>query len=176
MIGKLNWVLLLAALLAVGCECKPGRNFKRYNVNVTLDDTGLKDETGKTRRVEVNIIGVSRSEYPRWEAKSVNEFWEPGDEFRATPAKAIISLNEKQKSATFSTTQPVWDQWNKPEYLFVLLRVAGIDHKDAPGNSDPWRLVLPLDKCYWPGSTKTLEVTVKQTGINTTTTPRPTKN
>jgi len=141
---RVSIVLLAAGLVAAAGGC--------HNVRVVLDesDPGLKDAKGALKSIEVNIIAVSNTELPKWEGKSMTEYWEPGDELRQSAEKVVMTFGEgKPTEQTLSSNDPVWDQWDDryAKHLLILANLPGI--KDQSGAADPRRLILRNYKDLW---------------------------
>jgi len=135
---------LAAVCLVGGCE--------HFNVHVMLDknDVGLKDDKGALKSIEVHIVAVSRTEFPRWETMSMTEYWEPGNPMRESAIKYVMTFGANSPiEQVLQKTDPIWAKWDErnAEQLLVLVFLPGI--KDKPGEADPRRLILPYDSSKW---------------------------
>jgi len=150
-------VMCLVGLVG-GCE--------HFNVIVMLDanDTGLKDDTGALKSTQVDIVAVSRTEFPRWEKMSMSEYWEPGCPIPKSAIRHVMTFGEKLPiEQVLRKSDPIWKKWDErnAEYFLILTNLPGI--KDEPGAADPRRLILPYDpgkweKRYWGNDTIKIEL------------------
>jgi hypothetical protein len=162
--------LLFIPLLSLGC-CQ--HEMRKFDVNVSLDDSLRDDATRQLRPVEINLIGVSTDALATWENKSVTDYFKPPDLLRRSADKAVLRLGPGVPSATLSVSDPLWETWkaSKAEWLIIVCdypRLPGI----LPGDQDPRRRTLPLDECRW-GDRRTIDIVVKSDGLTVLTPPPP---
>jgi len=168
----MNRVVLLAGIvvmasLAGGCDPGP------FNVDVLLDerDTGLQDKIGAVQSIEVNLVGVSDTDLRRWEEVSMNSYWEPDNKMRTSAIKYVMRFGEGHpKKQTLKVSDAIWKEWIKKRqanHLFVLAYLPWLQ-KDSPGDADPRRKILPLERGRWEWSAwgaLTIPVELRATGM-----------
>lgn len=158
---------ILLASLAAGCS--PGA----FNVEVYLDetDTGLRDKIGAVQSIEINFVGVNETEYRRWEQMSMNDYWEPDNRMRTSAIKYVLTFGEGHpKKQMLKISDPIWREWvtkRQANHLFVMAYLPWIQ-EDSPGNADPRREILPLERGRWEWSawgSLTIPVELRATGM-----------
>ncbi len=144
--------LPLLVLAIAGCA-----GMGRFDVDVTVDRAGFKSGVGAVPSIEVNLVGVNNVEFPKWNTKSMTEYWEPDDPLRTGTVNRgfayVMTFGEEQPvRQVLSRRHPVWSQWaaNGAENLFVLVNYPRVA-KDQAGNADPRRKILPLERKRWKG-------------------------
>ena len=134
-------LLIPMALAAGGCR----------SITVSLHP-GLQ---GKT--VQVNVVGLTQSEYQQWHDYSMSQYWNHDDELRTSAieggyAEARVFKAANCEPMVIKESDPIWrQQWNGRGaiHVLVLADLPG-SHKDKPGNADARRLIFPLEKKWWP--------------------------
>ncbi len=163
-------LLVLAAVLAGCSSCKPGKPgaVGKYAIEVSLD------ESLKSSSVVVDLVGVNPSGLPRWEAYNMSNYWHEGDAMRHDADKVVLNFISGQTlTNSLSVTNAIWDRWKSQGVSTVLvLADISVRGESRPGNQDPRRQILPLDKCQWPSKTKVLNVLVQRSGIKVLTPAR----
>jgi hypothetical protein len=137
-------VVLLA--LSSGCLEYPGPP-TRYSVVITLDDAL------KNRAIDVDLIG-GKDQDPAFVDKSVTDYFTTNDRDRRDAAQSGVKtfsfgpgLPAKQE---FTPKDPMWkklweEHWEKSgANTFYILANLPDAFKDAPGEHDPRRRILPL--------------------------------
>jgi hypothetical protein len=139
---------LLAVLpLVTGC-----RSVGRYNVKVQVD----REDWDRT--VQVDFIGVTKTDYPRMNAVDINQYFAPNSDFRRDVDRVTLQFGQDREPVqTLSKRNPAWRRWlgSGAMYLFVLADLPGAFVGSA-GEADMRRLVLPLRKKRWPRSIRLL--------------------
>ena len=136
-------VLVLCATL---CGCGMGR----FNVKVSLDK-GMVDKQGEIPRVEVHLVGVNASEYDVFNNYSMGKYWVHGDALARDASKHAMQFGVgRPVEQALSEKDEIWGKWQNKgsENLFILVNLPGV-HEDKPGNADPRRLILLLDRKHW---------------------------
>jgi hypothetical protein len=155
------------AWLLGGCSAGP------FNVEVLLDerDTGLQDKIGAVQSIEVNLVGVSDTDFTRWEQMSMNNYWEPDNRMRTSAIKYVMRFGDGHpKKQKLSLNDPIWKEWiNKRQanHLFVLAYLPWLQ-EDKPGDADPRRKILPLERGRWEWSAwgaLTIPIELRATGM-----------
>lgn len=150
--------LFSLTLLSGGCCPKVGP----MSVTVSVDPS-LQDRT-----VYVDLIALNESSGKVLAAKSMTEYWDPRDTTRTKSLSVypIQFTKENPGPHTLSEDDPIWETWGEFTELYVLAQLP-VSVTDQPGDLDPRRLILPLDRCRWDG--ETIEIVVKE-GLVTHTT------
>jgi hypothetical protein len=157
-----------------GCaSCKPGRPGPpgQYNIEVTLDDS-LKSSS-----VIVDLVGANPSNFPRYENCDMGKYWKDGDPMRNDADKVVLNFVTGQAlTKTMEVTNAHWNKWKSQgvTHVLVLADLPGAI-TSRPGNQDPRRQILSLDRCNWPNKTTTLKVLVQRSGIVVQTPVRATR-
>lgn len=168
-------LLVLAAAALAGCgSCKPGGppgDPLAYNLTVAAG------ESLKGSSVIVDVVGVNPSELPRWQTKSLKDYFGKDDPLRADALKATHTfLPGQQAPFVLAKTNAIWKKWLGPgagvQDLIIIADLPGVYPEGKVGNQDPRRQRIPLCKCYWPSGTKDLKVEVQAGGVKIVTLPR----
>src|SRR6266568_4431840 len=165
------WVvgmLVVTAALTQGCGSHP--EMAERNVNVSLDDT-----LARATAVEVNLIGVNDTEFPRYANRPVDDYWRDVAGDKAPRDRAVMKLSGGNRSQTLSRTDPVWQQW-RAKGAMRLVAIAFIPGLSGSGEGerDPRRIILPLDKNRWKELVD-IRIIVSQSGLTCPTQPEPEK-
>jgi hypothetical protein len=170
-------LLLVGLLAAVGCT-----GMGRFDLDVTMDHRAFQAELGTVPSVEVNFIGVNRTEYAVWYSYSINKYWLPENSQRVTAVRqgetAVATFSEHPPyNVVISRTNKFWDRWRKKGaiYLIALCNYPRTS-KDEPGEADPRRVILPLSKQRWSGyfwGRRRIRFQVTPRGIDCLTPPLP---
>ena len=145
-----------------GC-CMFSPKIKAYNVNLSLDES-LQGST-----IQVDLIGFNEGNLSRYKSYSVsNYFGDPDDRIRNLSEKKQFIFGQGQPmEQAMLDTDPMWEVWldqEKALYLLALVDLPGvIEDKDA--QSDPRRLIMPLDKCLWQGNVKTIDIVISEVNV-----------
>lgn len=161
----------VSALMLGGC-CSGGMMHR--NINLTLGKSLRQNDTS-TSSITVDLVGVNDSDYQRWYNYAMTKYFTAGNSLRAGATKAVVHfVPGGPASATFSKHNPIWKQWKQQgdTHLFVLASLPGI-RQNLPGAEDSRRLILPFNRCRWPGSANPIKVAVKNSGLVCLTPPKP---
>jgi hypothetical protein len=158
---QLKWHVLgvlLAVLLIGGC----------HGVPMNRVATITADEDVCQQSVEVHLVGVNRFKKEQWDNYSMTEYWQPNNQLRksASAYTYVIQYGKAPPERTLSKKHPIRKLWKtrKAEYLFVLVDLPGI-FKDAHGDADPRRLILPaLNSKEW-GFQKEIKIAISSSNI-----------
>jgi hypothetical protein len=152
---------LAAALFLASCATLPKP--QAYNIKVTLDPAMIGNS------FQVDLIGANKvSDLPKWESYSVNEYWQPENVVRRDARKATLEFGRgRPDTQVFASTDPRWSEWlaTGALYLVVIADLPG-SWTDRPGNADPRRVILPLDKVEWGKNTDTIEFRIQSSGVS----------
>ena len=136
---------------------------KRLNVTIMLDPALAKDPAS-IPTVEVNLVGVNKSELPQWKAYSMAEYWAPGNKLRAGAEKYVVRFAQTlPTSHKLERKAAIFQKWQKKttSHLFVLADLPGVANP-APGGSDPRRMILPLHPKAWKADSITITIKAGQ--------------
>lgn len=134
----------------------------RMNVVVELDEEFARDPAA-VPTIEVNLVGVNESELPQWKGYAMAAYWSPGDKLRSGADKYELRFSQTTPSEqTLSRKDPIFGVWQEKtaSHLFVLADLPGVSDP-APGEADPRRMILPLNRKAWKLKKKTVTVTIK---------------
>jgi len=164
----LSGLTLVMAALSQGCSSHP--EMAERNVIVSLDDT-----LARATAVEVNLIGVNDTEFPRYANRPVDDYWRDVASDKAPRERAIMKLSGSNRSQTLSRTDPLWQKWkaNGAMRLVAIAFIPGLSGS-GEGERDPRRIILPLDKNRWKELVD-IRIMASQSGLTCPTQPEPEK-
>jgi len=147
-------LLWLTILALAGCG-----TMGRFDVIVSIDEQGFRKAVNTVPSIEVHLVGVNDMEIKEWSTKSMTQYWEPDDGLRTTMVHKgyahVMTYGEAQpKRDILYRWKGVWDLWEAKgsRNLFVLVNYPrGAQVKDAEGEADARRRILPLEKARWSG-------------------------
>ena len=158
---------IVAAMALTGCcnsEMRP------YNTTVALAPNAFTTKPV----IEVHLVGVSESENNMWANYSMSRYWGADDRLRQSAPKFVMSFGpNKPESQTLAADNPIWQTWlNAGATRLYVLAFLPERFDDAPGDQDPRRRILPLDKCKWPDQGKqAIRVTLLPSNVRVDTAP-----
>ncbi len=167
------WTMSLVGLmvLALGGCCTGGMMHR--NIKLTLGKS-LQQKNVSTSSITIDLVGVNSSDYQRWYNYAMTKYFTAGNTLRAGATKASVHFTPGGPAAiTFSKHNPIWKQWKSQgdSHLFILASLPGL-RQDLPGPEDSRRLILPFNRCRWPGSAHPIQVAVKNSGLVCLTPPK----
>ena len=175
--GCIRWAGAVLLVALAGC----GR-MGRFDVVVTIERDGFKKTLGVLPSVEVNLVGVNDTEYEEWYGAPASQYWEPDNARRLTTVRKgyahVMTFGEEQPSRQILYRRNVvYDAWaaKNARHLFILCNFPRVA-QDQPGNMDPRRRILPLDKERWQGyfwGKRVIWVEVTPSGLICHSTPLP---
>src|SRR5688500_1513775 len=154
-----------------GCGCKS--ESKPYNVTVSLDPSFA----GKPV-IEVHLVGINDSEDRYWNQYSMTRYWSSDDKLRQTAPRHVMQFGpNKPDSQTLSADHALWNTWlSRGATKLYVLAFLPEKFDDAPGDTDPRRRILPLDRCKWPQADKQqIKVKLLPSNVEVETPPGPAK-
>jgi hypothetical protein len=170
---RTQWALMLGIMLAMaalsqGCGSKP--EMAERNVIVTLDET-----LARASAVEVNLIGANDTDYPRVAQRGVDDYWRDVAADQAPRDRYVMKLSGSNRSRTLSRTDPIWQTWRGKGAmrLVAIAFIPGLGGS-GPEQSDPRRIILPLDKNRWKELVD-IRINASQSGLTSPTQPEPEK-
>ncbi|TVR52423.1 MAG: hypothetical protein EA425_05000 [Puniceicoccaceae bacterium] len=153
-------------LLLAGCATTPPPIQPAFNLVVDPAYAGAS--------IQVDLVGVNASEVARWRTKSVNDYFSPGDPFRATAErKSFLMGPDGEDAPVLAANDPIWQRWQRRDvsFIVVLADLPGY-MEDREGAIDSRRLIVPLGGDRWDRarpSTITLEIS--PTGVSSIPAP-----
>ncbi len=156
----LTVVALLFVFFMTGCS--------QHSSTITVNG---KDSIS-SKSVEIHIVGINISEKRQWDELSMNEYWQPGNQFSASAQQRRVTLYMGEgKAASFVVSKKdypdIWAEWKRRNacYLVILvdMPIVSSPYKDMVGNADSRRLCVPFDPCCWKGGK--IEFDVEQGAI-----------
>lgn len=138
---------IVLAFLAGGCAPGP------FNVEVSLaeKDAKLRDETGTLRSIEIDLVGVNESELERWKQMPISNFWKTDSPIRLGSRRFVMAFGQgRSPKQALLKADAIWKTWIEErgaKYLVVLAYLPSI--QDQPGEADPRRIILPLERGKW---------------------------
>jgi hypothetical protein len=170
---RTQWVWMLGLMLALaalsqGCSSKP--EMAERNVIVSLDET-----LARASAVEVNIIGANDTDYPRVAQRGVDDYWRDVAADKAPSDRYVMKLSGTNRSKTLSRTDPIWQTWRAKGAmrLVAIAFIPGLSGS-GPEQTDPRRIILPLDKGRWKELVD-IRINASQSGLTSPTQPDPEK-
>lgn len=162
------WVIgiTLLAALSQGCGSRP--EMAERNVVVSLDDP-------RVSAMEVNLIGANDTDFPRVANGGVDEYWNAVRNEKAPTDRKVIKLSQAKRSETLSRNDPIWQTWRSKGAmrLVAIAFIPGLSGS-GQGESDPRRIILPLDKNRWKDLVD-IRIIATQSGLTCPTQPEPEK-
>ncbi len=158
-------VLLAIASIAVGCRSTPKPKVRTWTVKITKVTPAS---------IEVDLLGVNKSEDSYWRSVSVNKYWQPNSALRReAESRAKTTRFENAREYVLSKDDPVWAKWFGYG-AYELMVIANLPGSFSDSSADPRRLFLPLDKNQWPeAKAQTLELEVSESQIRVLTPQKP---
>lgn len=169
---KVLLVASLALLGVMGGGCSSKAKMGKYNIQVSLDPSLAS--SAAVPSIEVDIIGVSPARQAVWDAQSLNNYFAAANMERQTADRFTMTFGAGATAPqTLSSSDPMWAKWlgSGAEQVYILANLPGVS-TDAPGASDPRRLILPLDTRQWERG-QTIQVEVQRNRLELRTAPKP---
>ena len=163
------WAALCFGLTGCGCKSES----KPYNVTVSLDPSFA----GKPV-IEVHLVGINDAEDGYWKGYSMTKYWSSDDKLRQTAPRHVMQFGpNKPDSQTLAADHAVWNTWlSRGATKLYVLAFLPEKFDDAPGDTDPRRRILPLDRCKWPQADKQqIKVKLLPSNVEVETPPGPAK-
>jgi len=149
------------------------REFMSVLIMATVCLGGCRSIAVKTNivPVEVNVVGINKSQFPYWQGMSMTAYWEPENQDRKQ-AKKDGFLHEMRFSQSGSRelilarNDSIWKKWKKKktDYLFIMANLPPGTYKDQTGSADKRRLIIPYE--CWGRFQGQAEIIVDAGGIS----------
>ena len=159
---------LVSMVLLTGCGSTPRAT--NLQVNMTLNEQLA--QSGRVPSIEVDVIGLNQSQLETFRTVSLSEYFLSSLR-RDTNKKTFYFASGNTEPKTLARTDGVWKEWIDGQgamYLAVLADIPGVT-QDLPGEADPRRLILPLDRSRWSGTR--VDIRVDGSGLTLLTPPKP---
>ncbi len=158
-------VLLVIALVAVGCGSTPKPKVRTWTIKITKVTPAS---------IEVDLLGVNKSEDSYWRSVSVSKYWQPNSPLRReAESRAKSTRFEGSREYVLSKDDPIWAKWFGYG-AYELMVIANLPGSFSDGAADPRRLFVPLDKAQWPqAKDQTLELEISENQVRVLTPQRP---
>lgn len=157
-------VMLVVTMLVAGVGCGgPKQPVPRaFDVQVNMGET-LRGSTAG-----VHLVGVNSAEKAQWESQPMSRYWDSPLRTSAESRGMVYPMVFASGSTTQSLPMghPIWQQWlgNDALWLFILADLPG-EHMDMPGEADPRRAILSLDKRKWDKDQSALRISLQEGGV-----------
>jgi len=156
---SLPCALLAAAFLVAGCRSTAPRP---WNINITKTTPAS---------IQIDLIGITKSEEPKWEGYGMDQYWSDGD-LRRKNADSLTQTLKMNQPWKISIKDPQWHKWLN-RGATELAVIANLPGKFPPGSADPRLNFFPLSRRAWKAKNHTLEFEVQDTIVIPLTPQRP---
>ena len=161
---------VLALFVGSGCATSAGKP-RSFEVRVTVD------KSLEFTSLQVDLIGANTlADLPKWTTYSVTSYWQPDNPQRRDANKITHQFGHGlPASVVLGREDPRWQEWLRSgvAHLVVMADLPGVA-TDQPGNADPRRLIIPLDRKLWSYGAP-LEIVIQEGGIKLLTKQKPGK-
>jgi hypothetical protein len=153
---KLTLIALgFSALFLAGCSTGPSP----WNVKITQITPGS---------IQVDLVGITESEKPKWEAYSMDNYWNNENDLRRKNAVKLTQFLELDKPWEVSINDPVWQKWFARGDTELAI-IANLPGSFPAGAGDPRLNFYSLNKHCWNARKHTLVFEVQDTIVNPVT-------
>ena len=154
---KLSLFILgvLAILSLTGCATGPSA----WNLKITQITPGS---------IQVDIVGITETEKPKWEAYNMDNYWNNEDDPRRMNALKLTHFLELNKPWVISKDDPIWQKWLARGDTQLAI-VANLPGNFPAGPGDPRLNFYSLDTASWKAKKQTLVFEVQDTIVNPVT-------
>jgi hypothetical protein len=129
-----------------------------------------------TDSIQVDIVGVNEAEHQRWATYPLDVYWSPTDTFRKNVADRVVLRfgMGREGQQTIGRKDPCWRAWKARQCRYLLVLTNAGPMRGGEGlQSDPRRLILPLERKRW--DERLIQVQVQAGGVVCVNGPRPQK-
>ncbi|MGH8024869.1 MAG: hypothetical protein ACRED1_14860 [Limisphaerales bacterium] len=146
---------VLAMLSLIGCSTGPSA----WNIKITQVTPGS---------IQVDLVGVTTSEIPKWQAYSMDSYWNNENDPRRMNALKLTHFLQLNKPWVVSEDNPIWRKWlaRGDTELAVIANLPG---NFPPGQGDPRLNFFSLNAAAWKAKKHTLVFEVQDTIVNPVT-------
>lgn len=124
--------------------------------------------------IEVDLVGISRSEDAYWRSIKPSDYWKPNSKLRKEVQDRCFKIKfESPDKSSLSKDDPMWNKWfgYGAFELMVIAELPGKDFDDGP--ADPRRLFLNLGKKQWQAKNMVIELEVSDGQVRVLTPQNP---
>jgi hypothetical protein len=146
----------LAILSLTGCSTGPSA----WNLEI-------RKTTGSS--IQVDLVGVTESEKPKWEAYSMDNYWNNENDPRRTDALKLTHFFGSKEPWLVPKDDPIWQKWfaQGDTELAIIANLPGANFPAGAG--DPRLNFFPLNKGAWKAKKHTLVFEVQDTIVKPVT-------
>lgn len=142
----------LVVMSLAGCSTGPSA----WNIKITQVTPGS---------IQVDLVGISQSEKPKWEAYNMNDYWNNENDPRRRDALKLTQFLQLNKPWIVSRDNPIWQKWFSHGDTELAL-IANLPGNFPTGPGDPRLNFIPLDAGSWKAKKHTLVFEVQDTIVN----------
>ena len=146
---------VIAVLSLTGCSSGPSA----WNIKVTQITPGS---------IQVDLVGITESEKPKWEAYSMDNYWNNENDPRRMNALKLTHFLQLNNPWVVSKDDPIWQKWFSHGDTELAI-VANLPGNFPAGPGDPRLNFYPLNTGAWDASKHTLIFEVQDTIVNPVT-------
>lgn len=146
---------VFAILSLTGCASGPAA----WNIKITQITPGS---------IQVDLVGITEAEKPKWEAYSMDDYWNNENDPRRVNALKLTHFLELDKPWVVSKDDPIWQKWFARGDTELAI-IANLPGNFPAGPGDPRLNFYPLDKDSWKAKKQTLVFEVQNTIVNPVT-------
>lgn len=161
-------LLVVAASMAQGCcthEMAP------RNVVVMRE--------GSSATAELNLIAANDTDLPRLAQRNLDEYWKVDVLRGNAPAdRYIIKFGGGTRSGKLEKSDAIWQKWRakQAKWLVAIAFIPELSQWTGTVESDPRRIILPLDKCRWENPDADIHMIIAPSGLTSQPQPKPEKD
>jgi hypothetical protein len=145
----------IAALSLTGCSTGP----TAWNIKITQITPGS---------IQVDLVGITESEKPKWEAYSMDSYWNNENDPRRMNALKLTHFLQLNKPWVVPKDDPIWQKWFSHGDTQLAI-IANLPGNFPAGAGDPRLSFIPLNKGAWDAKKHTLSFEVQDTIVNPVT-------
>jgi hypothetical protein len=146
----------LVILSLTGCSTGPSA----WNLEI-------RKTTGSS--IQVDLVGVTESEKPKWQNYSMDNYWNNENDPRRAGALKLTHFFESKQPWIVSKDDPIWQKWftQGDTELAIIANLPGANFPSGEG--DPRLNFFPLNSGSWKAKKHTLVFEVQDTIVKPVT-------
>jgi hypothetical protein len=160
-------MLMMVAMTGVGCKSKP--KMGTYNVRVTPGQDLVA--TFANAPLQVDVIGVSEIDQPKWAAASVDDYFAGSSDLRNNASAFTRTMNFNASSAgtqTLSLNDPIWNVWRERG----VKQMAVFTYSLAMPPTEGRKLLIPLTTDRW-NDRQQIDLMIGKSGVDSLSAMKP---
>ncbi|MCH2135260.1 MAG: hypothetical protein MK101_01610 [Phycisphaerales bacterium] len=179
--GRWLGALVVLTFIMTGCGPTPFGG----TINIT-PSTGFKEPTGLLPTIELDVIGVNAIEQQRWKAYPIDNYWTPGNSFRANAPRATYLMTTSTPGpfqvGSWTAQRSAWKSGGATS-LVLIANLPGAWRPRPPtergppppgvhyyeAKDDPRRLIIPWTQEAYGMFTNTVQVDMTPNGLRLVT-------